>query len=49
MSASEVFEMVRNGSLTAEEFGEWLSEQRHEAYQDGANAANYQNSMSYLA
>ena len=48
MSPSEVFEMVRNGSLTAEEFAEWLSEQRHEAYLDGVGDANFQNATSYL-
>lgn len=36
MNREQVYQAISAGEMTFDEFEEWLSEQRHESYCDGA-------------
>jgi len=44
MTVTQAFEAVANGRITLEEFQDWVSNQRSDAYVDGAN--NQSESMT---
>lgn len=45
MKPEEMFEAVRNGSVTKEEFESWVDELQCNSYSAGSDEANYQNAM----
>jgi hypothetical protein len=45
MSEKEVFNKVKAGEMTLEEFSAWVSDRHDEAWGDGVDAADERNSI----
>lgn len=43
MNTEEVYEAVRTGNMSLEEFQNWVIDVGHDAYCEGAGIANYEN------
>ena len=46
MGTEEMFAAVKAGTVTKEEFEEWVSEGKSNSWSEGYDESNYQNAMS---